>query len=176
MIAESLSDHKLNNIYILSPIKNNLIVDGLFYKILYSNDLYISNGIYMHIVLNNINNNMNYNNINNNYNNYNSHNSHNSHNYRVNFDVTKNYDIIEKIQNIETYILNNIIDRINKTTPNMNINKKICYKITEQFKSGEIKLNNHNNNLILKLSGVWENDNSIGVSYKIMHINKSHKF
>jgi hypothetical protein len=161
MIAESLTDINLNNIYILPPLKNNLIIDGLFYKILYSNDLYISNGIYINVVLNNIN----YNCVN-----------YNSYNYRVDFDVTKNYDIIEKIQNIETYILTNVIDKINKNVPGSGNNKKICYKITEQFKSGEIKLNNHTNSFILKLSGVWENNNSIGVSYKIMHINKSLKF
>ena len=36
MIAESLDNINLNNIFIVSPIKNNLINNGLFYKLLYS--------------------------------------------------------------------------------------------------------------------------------------------
>ena len=56
MITEDLNNIDINNIYMLSSIKNNLIVNGTFNKLIYSNDLYISNGIYINIIIKNITN------------------------------------------------------------------------------------------------------------------------
>tara|TARA_Y100000591_G_scaffold332405_2_gene369607 strand:- start:160 stop:624 length:465 start_codon:yes stop_codon:yes gene_type:complete len=146
MIAESLHNFNTKNICILSSIKNNLIIDGLFHKLLYSNNLYTSNGIYISIILNNTNNN----------------------NGRLTYDISDNLNILQKISQIEKYIFSNIINEDNK-------DKKIYYKISEQLNNGSIKITNYNKNtknFILKISGIWENSNALGISFKLIAIDK----
>ena len=163
MLSETLDNFNISNIFILSPIKNNLIIDGLFYKLLYSEELYTSNGIYIDISMNGGSN----------------------LNGRMSYDISKNMNTLRKIYNIERYIFQNILNSENNK-------KKIYYKISDQFKNGNMKLNhfnnnnnnfnnnnfnnNDNNNFILKISGVWENSNSLGISFKLIQINKSASF
>ena len=137
MIAENIENFNKSNIFIMPPIKNTLIHEGLFYKLLYSNSLFTSNGIYVKISL-----------IDTKY-----------INGRLNYDISKNSKILNKIVNIENYILEKV-----------NTDKKTHHKIYDQIKTGNIKSNN-NSEIIIKISGIWENDNSIGVSYKIISIN-----
>ena len=82
MIAESLENINLHNICIAQGTKNNIITDGMFYKLLYSNNLYISNGIYILISLH-------------------------DRNHTILYDKFNNQNIINKIYNIENYILTN---------------------------------------------------------------------
>tara|TARA_B100000902_G_C27305731_1_gene915358 strand:+ start:1870 stop:2310 length:441 start_codon:yes stop_codon:yes gene_type:complete len=137
MIAEDINKYSDNNLFIMPPIKNTLINQGLFHKILYSNYLFTSNGLYIKIKFNNTK-------------------------YlsgRLIYNIADNTDTLNKIINIENYILNNI-----------NTKKKIYHKIYDQIKNGNIKSSNSNNNIILKISGIWENENSLGISYKIISI------
>ena len=141
MLAENLELIEKKNIFIMQPIKNNLINQGLFHKLLYSNNIFTSNGIYIKLNLLNTK-------------------------YldgKLIYDIYKNINILNKIYEIEKYILQNIKN-----------NKKQHFKIYDQFKYGFIKTNNtinSINSIILKLSGIWENDNAIGISYKIININ-----
>lgn len=144
MIAENLENVDKKNLFIMSPIKNTLINNGLFHKLLYSNHLFTSNGLYIKIDYNNTK----------------------YLNGRLNYAINSNISVIEKIECIEKYILGKI---------NTN-NKKIYQKINEQFRSGTIKLNSNVSSIILKISGIWENDNSIGISYKIINYNNSINF
>ena len=140
MIAEELDNYDNNNIFIMQPIKNTLINQGLFYKLLYSNNLFTTNGIYIKLHFQNtqyINN-------------------------RLYYDLSniKNEEIFNKIINLERYLLQKV-----------NSNKKNLCKIFEQLKNGNEKSSTNNPIIILKISGVWENDNSIGISFKIISIN-----
>ena len=138
MISENLDNFDKKNIFIMQPIKNNLINQGLFHKLLYSNNLFTSNGIYIKLDFNNSK----------------------YLNGRLIYDISNNVKTINKINEIENYILEKIW-----------VKKKLYHKIYDQFKSGNIKTNNNINSIILKISGVWENDNAIGISYKIITIN-----
>ena len=138
MIAENLDNFDKKNIFIMQPIKNNLINQGLFHKLLYSNNLFTSNGIYIKLDFNNSK----------------------YLNGRLVYDICNNVDTINKINEIENYILEKI-----------SVKKKLYHKIYDQFKCGNIKTNNNINSIILKISGIWENDNAIGISYKIITIN-----
>lgn len=193
MLSVKLTSLKNNNIYIFSPIKNNLINNGLFYKIIYSNNDFILNGIYIEIPLN-----------------------YKLENNKVIFDN----EIIDKMYEIENYILKNILynktdynnnnfikingynndnilkdnnnnvikDNNNVLKENDNVVKdndnivkknyqKLYYKIHELFINGSIKLfNQKDNKLIIKLSGVWENNKSYGISFKIINISSMNKF
>lgn len=139
MLAEDIDIFNKKNIFIMSPIKNNLINQGLFHKLLYSNDLFITNGIYIKLDLCNTK----------------------YTNGKLSYDISNNNNKLNKMYEIEKYLLERISN-----------NKKKHYKIHDQFKYGYIRCNNPMNFTILKISGVWENDNAIGISYKIITINE----
>ena len=141
MIAEDLHKFDIKNIFIMPPIKNTLITNGLFHKLLYSNNLFTSNGLYIKIDYNDTK----------------------YVNGRLYYNIDTNICTIDTIDSIEKYILGKI----------NNSNKKIYQKINDQLRSGNIKLNNNVSSVILKISGLWENDNSIGISYKILSFNNS---
>ena len=142
MIAEKIDDINLRFINILSPIRNNILEDGKFYKLFYSNVNYISNGIYVVIpLLNEMN----------------------------EYDNMKDSYILNKINDIEKYILSNI--KGNKTS-----NFKLYTYFEDILKKKDFSKINpsffyNSNNVILKISGVWENYDSIGLSYKLLKIN-----
>lgn len=75
----------------------------------------------------------------------------------------KNNTILDKINNLETQILSLY----------NNNNKIYNYKINEQLNYLITKLNNSNKdmiNYILKISGIWETDFNIGLTYKFILI------
>jgi hypothetical protein len=153
MIANNVEDINLNHIIICDPIKNSVMQYSNFYKIVYSNELLSLNGLYILFNLNNINQNK----------------------EKILFQYSNNKISIDKITYIEEYILNLI-----------NSNKNRIYKITELLNNGYIKycyndystnnitynnfnnLNNVNKSLILKISGLWETKENIGVTFKII--------
>lgn len=134
-----------NCIYFCEPIKNNVMNDGNFIRILYANSIVTLNGIYILIKLNNVTSEKYYN------------------KYKCNFDVLNHSDIIDNLKNIEKTILNkiNILDK----TPQ--------FKIYEQVKNGNIKIfcdigNKPSCSFILKISGIWETLTNYGVTYKFV--------
>jgi len=132
-----------NNIFFNDAVKNTVINDSNFIKIIYSNKDLILNGIYIKINIYKNNNNNNNNNI-------------------INDIDNNNNNIINDIDNLEKYILtlyNNI---------------KICnYKIKDQLGYLIAKLNTSNKNMfsyILKISGIWETQTTIGITYKFIFV------
>lgn len=119
MITETIENIDKCNIVIMPSVKNNVIDDGLFHKLLYTNKQFIMNGIY--IFTDNIN---------------------------------------DKLETIEDYILSKI--------PN-NSNKEYSFKIKDFIKKIHYPT-------LIKMSGVWENTSSIGISYKIYPMNKIQKY
>lgn len=138
MIAEDIYKFSNKNIFIMQPIKNTMINQGLFHKLLYSNHIFTSNGLYIKIHFVNTK----------------------WMNGRLYYDISTNSDLLNRVAEIEKYILEKV-----------SIYKKYHYKIYDQIKNGNLKTTNVNSNIVLKISGVWENDNSIGISYKIITIN-----
>lgn len=136
-----------NCVYFCEPIKNNIMNDGNFIRILYTTSQVVLNGIYILIKLNDILCEKYYN------------------KYKCNFDVYNHNDIIDNLKTIEENILKKI-----------NIKDKIPqYKIYEQFKNGNIKIfndiGNKNNCLfILKISGIWETFSNYGLTYKFVKV------
>jgi len=139
MIAEEINNYNHKHLFIMQPIKNTMISHGLFYKILYSNNNFTSNGLYLKMDFK----------------------ATKWLNGRLIFDIEPNKEIMNMIVNIEKYIL----DKIDNT-------KRAHYKIYEQIKNGNFKTSNSNPSIVLKISGVWENENTLGISYKIITINE----
>jgi hypothetical protein len=147
-IIKKFEQFNKDYVYFCEPIKNNIINDGVFIRILYSNELFIMNGIYLSIFFQNLIVEKYYN------------------KYKCNFDVIMHKEIIDKLKQIEEDILNKL-----------NIeNKSPVYKIYEQVRNGNIKVFSENmeqinNMFLLKISGVWETDTNYGVTYKFISIN-----
>lgn len=132
MIAEDINNINYYNIFISESNKNN----NNFIKIFYSNKYFFLNSIYVKLNLTNLR-------INNN---------------KIFFDNLEN---LQKIKNLEQFILNNI-----------NIKKKPIYKLSNLLDNKFLKygenINNHN---ILKISGIWETNDNYGITFKVIDFN-----
>jgi hypothetical protein len=145
-IVKTINQYDEDNIYFCEPIKNNIMNEGKFIRILYSTHNVVLNGIYLLISLNDITCDKYYN------------------KYRCNFNVNNNKDVIDNLKIIEENILKKI-----------EIKKIPQLKIYEQLKNGNIKLFNDVNksfcSFILKISGIWETQFNYGLTYKFIKLN-----
>jgi hypothetical protein len=149
-IIKNINQYNNNYVYFCDPIKNNVMNEGMFIRILYSTPLFVLNGIYLSIHLIDVIIDKYYN------------------KYKCIFNVNMHKDLIESIRQIEYSILEKI-----------DIKDKIPqYKIYEHLKNGFIKIftdtnikNSNNNLFLLKISGIWETKIHYGVTYKFIKIN-----
>ena len=157
-ISFDIDDFNINNVYFLDT-KKNIIMDGNFTKIIYSelsitlNSIYIQFPIYKHNFNKVINKNI------------------------INFSLLNpaNINIIKELNRIE----HDIIEYFKIYYKN---NKNNVYSLKSQLKTGNVKIYCENsdqtslsltNNIInpryiIKISGIWENMNSIGITYKFL--------
>jgi len=149
-LVKNIDQYNKNNIFYCDPIKNNIMNEGFFIRIIYSTPHFSLNGISLLIQLSDVFCEKYYN------------------KYKCIFNTTTHREIIEKIKVIEENILKNA-----------NLKTKIPqYKIYEQLKNGNIKIqaddNKMTNNLfMLKISGIWENDNEYGLTYKFIKLSSA---
>jgi hypothetical protein len=148
-IVKTLDQYDENYIYFCDPIKNNVMNEGNFIRILYSTPSFVLNGIYLLIRLNDIVVEKYYN------------------KYKCIFNVNMHRELIENIKTIETNLLKKI-----------NIKNKFSQnKIYEQLKNGNIKIFSdinvkpYTNTFLLKISGIWETETHYGVTFKFSKIN-----
>jgi len=148
-IVKTIDQYDENYIYFCDPIKNNVMNEGNFIRILYSTPSFVLNGIYLLIRLNDIMVEKYYN------------------KYKCIFNVNSHRELIENIKTIEMNLLKKI-DIKNKCPQN---------KIYEQLKNGNIKifsdinLKPYTNTFLLKISGIWETESHYGVTFKFSKIN-----
>lgn len=174
MFADNIENFNTNNVIISDAIKNSMIEHSLFYKFLYSNEFVTFNGIFLYFQLENINFNKdriiltkdNENNLNvlNNiidiekklFN-------------IINSNKIKNYKLRELINNNNIKFSKSDIDNINEFNEFNEFNE--CNEFNEFKKFNEFnEFNKHH--FILKLSGFWETNENIGITFKIIKINK----
>ena len=146
-IVKTLEQYDDDCVYFCDPIKNNIMNDGYFIRIIYSTPIFTLNGIYLSININHLTIEKYYN------------------KFKCSFDINLYKNLIESLQTIE----NNIIKKIN-------IRGKIPqYKIYEQLKNGNIKLFNtideFDSSFIVKISGIWETQYNYGLTYKFIKVN-----
>jgi hypothetical protein len=155
-LVKNIDQYDNTNIYFCDPIKNNIMHEGMFIRIIYSTPLITLNGINLIVHLNDVNIEKYYN------------------KYKCTFNINTHRDIIDNIRLIEMNLLKSI-----------NIyNKSPQYKVFEQLRNGNIKLfldnDNMRNNIssntvtsnlfMLKISGIWETDTQYGITYKFSKI------
>ena len=142
--------YNIDNVYFCDSIKNNIIVNGNFIRILYSTSKFTMNGIYILLNFDNFYIEKYYN------------------KYKYTFDTMVNSELINFVRNVEKDILTKL-----------NIRDKCpVYKIYDQLKIGAIKIitdkMEFNENIILKISGIWETDTEYGITYKFINILDMH--
>jgi hypothetical protein len=148
-IVKTLDQYDENCIYFCDPIKNNVMNEGNFIRILYSTPTFVLNGVYLLIRLNDIIVEKYYN------------------KYKCIFNVNNHKDVIEGVKTIE----DNLLKKINVK------NKFAQNKIYDQLKNGNIKIfsdvnpKTYVNTFLLKISGIWETETQYGVTYKFSKIN-----
>ena len=161
-----LNNYSLLNICFLDT-KENIVMDGNFTKIIYSNQWFTINGIYINLHFDSITVDK----------------LMNKQYLRFNPYSFNNQKIIKDLAIIE----NNILEYYKEYYCN---NSKITNILEKQLSSGNMKIfkeyidyrnfNNKNNyfsenngekRYILKISGIWENYNEIGITYKLLEQN-----
>ena len=148
-IVKRLDQYNEKYVYFSESIKNNIMNEGNFIRILYSTSEFSLNGIYLLFNLNNVF-------IENYYN-----------KYKISFDIYSHKELFEKINKIEESLLKRV-----------NLKHKIPqYKISEQIFNGNIKIVLDNSNkqvyrkeYVLKISGIWETELHYGVTYKFVMV------
>jgi hypothetical protein len=137
------------NILINNKIKNNIISNSYFYRIYYSNDTFILNGVTLEFTLKNIKIEKHFNKI------------------KINFNKKDNINTIENLLGVELDLMN----MFNNT-------KKKNLLLKEQLENDFIKIvNNYKNitkqseiKLILKISGFWESNYDYGITFRCLNI------
>ena len=144
---------QLNNIIFLES-KRNMIMDGTFAKIIYSNQYFSLNSIYFDfpIELLSIDKQMN--------------------KYIMKYNPNSNINniLIQELSKIEYRIIEYYkqINQINKRT-NCILNRQLLTGNLKIYKDYNLsKINKNPPQYIIKISGIWENNNEIGITYKII--------
>jgi hypothetical protein len=142
-IAKRIDQYDEGCVFLCDPIKNNVINDSNFIRMLYSNSIVTLSGVYLIINIKNVICEKYYN------------------KYKCVFSPNDHTDIIREVKNIEQKLLEKV-EIVDKTPQ---------YKVFELLKSGVIKIFNEifpgeTTSFILKISGIWETQYSYGLTYK----------
>jgi hypothetical protein len=158
IVLESISEIDIKNISFLET-KKNIIVDGNFTKIIYSDTYVTMNGIFAKFPLKITD----------------TDSTMNKSTLAFNPNIMHNYSMIKVLSDIE----HKIIDYYNHE---YGINKKSVYILLNQLMTGKIKLYRegrdreisikewNTSNIIIKISGVWETNDEVGITYKFLEM------
>lgn len=149
-IVQNTSQYDINNVYFCDSIKNNVMINGTFIRILYCLPNFTMNGVYIHMLFTDLT-----------YEKY-------YQKYKCDFNVDKCAELVASVVDIEKTILDKIAQKIENKTPQ--------YKIAEQLTNGYLKIyssgppKGSSSSFLLKISGIWETDNSYGLTYKFSKV------
>jgi hypothetical protein len=152
-VIVDITKFQLNNIIFLES-KRNMIMDGTFAKIIYSNQYFSLNSIYFNLSIDiqSIEKQM------------------NKCFMKYNPNSIINAQFIQELSKIENRIIEYYkqINQINKKT-NCILNKQLLTGSIKLYKDYNLsKMNKNYPQYIIKISGIWENNNDIGITYKII--------
>lgn len=137
-------------VFFNEPIKNSIIENGLFIRMLYSTEIMVLNGIYINMPFKSL------------------YKTNDGNKVKLHANVQDNIDSIEFIKNIERLILEK------HAMHQYPLHKKKNLKLSEQMSTGYIKYiidNTISNSYILKISGIWESTSEYGLTFKFIEIN-----
>ena len=162
MICENLKSLDYNAIIINEPIKNSVLQYNYFYKLLYSTNIVVLTSIFILFELNNVI----------------------LENDKALFNKNSTNDnVFNKLNQLEEYLLNLINNSKTKLYKFKELHENQYFKYSlfddiEKFNNYKYvnTLDEKNNKFILKISGIWESKENIGLTFKIIIANKYIKF
>jgi hypothetical protein len=150
-----ISNFQVGYLYFLQP-KQNMIMDGTFSKIIYSNNIFSLNSIYLYLPLDILS----------------VEKTGNKFTAKL-LDSPANHNVAQEISKIEC----RIIEYYKQIHPNKN-SKGAITSIHKQLLSGNLRLYKNYNvinedtknsiQFVLKISGIWESHAEVGLTYKIL--------
>ena len=153
----AMNQYNKDYVILSDKIKNNIMNNGDFFRIYFSNELVTSNGIFINFNLENIIIEKYFNKI------------------KCNFVETPiNINIINEIKKLER----NLLDKFDY------INIKPVYRVDEQLSNQYIKLFDDKNftlgkyvnlKFLLKISGIWSSNNDYGLTFRFFIIGMANK-
>ena len=152
-LCVNLKDFEKQKLLINNKIRNNIINNSYFYRLYYSDEEFISNGVVIVFNLQDIK-----------FEKYFNKN-------KINFNEKKNSFIVKKLNELENHILSSLVDVEKKE-------KKFLLK--EQLDNNYIKIIDENNiqkkqnvcNIIIKISGIWESKSEYGLTFRCIKAEK----
>ena len=162
MICENLKTIDYDAIIINEPIKNSVLQYNYFYKLQYSTNIVVLTSIFILFELNNVL----------------------LENDKALFNKnTINDSVFNKLNNLEEYILNLInnsktkLYKFKELQENQYFKYSLCDDI-DKFNNYKYvnTLDGKTSKFILKISGIWESKENIGLTFKIIIVNKCIKF
>ena len=153
-ISTDINKVALWNIYFLEK-KKNMVMEGNFTKLIYSNDYFIMNGLYIvfPIEIINFEKNMNKTII------------------KFNPYLNQNINIVHEFAKLEQRIIEQYKNSNNYKLRSANNLSRQLYsgtmKLYREFNSNEVKTNIR---YIMKISGVWETYEEVGITYKLIEV------
>ena len=149
-ITTDIVEFKINHVFLHEPVKNIMKSGCDFIKIMYSNNNFVMNGIYIDIKFNNIEL------------------YKRKEIYKMKIDTIKNEEIIKKISKIEESILNLLPDNLYKVYSLNNIDEKY-YQLK---KYNDIILRQDvvdNFGCVLRIFGIWKDNTRCGLNYQYIY-------
>jgi len=142
----NINDYTNDNIFFMET-KTNMIMQGSFTKLFYSNEFVTLNSIYLSFIL-----------------------KHSTFKNCQKFFLTNiNYLENKTTLSMITYIENELLKQYNEL---YDVNKKKKYLLRDNLHNGSLKIYKqqqvNNGNIYLKISGVWESDDEYGITYKFI--------
>lgn len=156
MISENLQDLNYESIILNEPIKNSAVQYNYFYKLLYSTNIVSLTSIFLLFELNNLS----------------------FENDKIKFEKTAlNNSVFSKLIELEDHVLNLIIDTKNKLYKLKEIYDNQFFKFSLSDDNENINSYNglkhlNNKTFIIKISGIWESKDAIGLTFKFIKVNK----
>lgn len=138
-----------NNIYFNDPIQNTVMDNSKFIKLIYSNENIMLNGVFLLLNIKTINKETYFKKI------------------KISYDINSNInrELLTNIYKIEKNIL--LKYKCSKN-PKHILYDTLNTGVIKIFPNIDNDIYNSNNSFILKISGIWEDDNEYGLTYKIL--------
>jgi hypothetical protein len=146
-VVLDINDFSINHTFYQEKVKNTVMDNSNFFRVNYSNELFVLNGIFIKF-------NLNLQTIEKSFN-----------KFKCLFDIKPHNDIILKFSEIEKMMMEK----------HNTLHKTPIYRISEQLNNGFLKIFNEmdckeTNDFILKIYGIWETDCEYGLTYKFIDI------
>jgi len=157
MICENLEDLNYEYIIINEPIKNSAVQYNYFYKLLYSTPIVSLTSIFVIFELNNLC----------------------FENDKIKFDKSAlNNSVFNKLIELEEHVLNLVRDSKIKLFKLKELYENQYFKYSLSDDNENLNNYNHLNDIynnktfIIKISGIWESKESIGLTFKFIKVTK----